>query len=72
MGEKSLDLWDIHILGMPLLVEQDVALDPRDIGLFPSTSSGHCGAHGKVLESYGVTNLIKQFLPTFAHVLISD
>ena len=40
---RSLDRWHIHILRMPLVVEQDAALDPRDMGLF--------SAHGAVLES---------------------
>jgi hypothetical protein len=43
------------------VVEQDVALDPRDVGVF--------GAQGIVFELYGVADLIKQFLGTSARVL---
>jgi hypothetical protein len=34
MGEKDLDFGDAHLSGMPLVVEQDVTLDPRDVGFF--------------------------------------
>jgi len=59
MSEESLDFWDTHILGIPFVVEQDVALDPCDIGLF--------GADGIVLDAYDITNLIKQSLATSFH-----
>jgi hypothetical protein len=44
---------------MPLVMEQDVALDPVDIGLF--------GPNGIVFDSDSVTDLIKELLGTFFH-----
>jgi len=40
VGEKGLNFRDSHLLWVSLAVEQDVALDPVHVGLFPSASSG--------------------------------
>jgi len=60
MGEKSFDFRDAHFLWMPFVMEQDIALDPVDIGLF--------GANRVVFDAYGLTNLVKKFLGTFFHL----
>jgi hypothetical protein len=34
MGEKGFDFWNAHFLGVALVVEQNVAMDLLDVGLF--------------------------------------
>jgi len=51
MGEEGLDLRDTHLSRVSFVVEQDVTLDPGDVGLF--------GANGIVLETYGLANLVQ-------------
>lgn len=50
MGEKSLDLWNAHAPWMAFVVEQDVALDPGDVGFL--------SADGIMLEAYGLANAV--------------
>ena len=51
MGEESLDLLATHVLWGPLVVEQDVAPGPTDVGFF--------GVDRIVLEPDGVTKLVE-------------
>ena len=51
VGQEGLDLRGAHLLGVALVVEEDEAFDPVDVGLF--------GADGVVLEADGLTNLIE-------------
>ena len=45
--------------GMPLVVEQNVAFYPRDIGLF--------GADRIVLDPYGLADPVEKLLRAFFH-----
>jgi len=47
------NFWCAHLGGMTLVVEQNVASDPIDVGLF--------GAKGVVFKAQGVAYLIQQF-----------
>jgi len=51
VGEESLDLGSAHFARMSFVVEQDVAFDPVNVGLF--------GADGVVFNSDGVTHLVE-------------
>jgi len=57
VGQESLDLWRPHFAGVALVVEQDVARDPADVGLF--------GADGIVLQPDGVADPVEQFFGMF-------
>ena len=68
VGEKGFDFGAAHFVGMALVMEQDEAGDPPDVGLF--------GADGVVLETDGVTDtstelsagLIEEFLGALFHI----
>ena len=59
MGEKGLDFRDAHFTRMLFIVEQDIALDPGDVGLF--------GANGVVFEPDGLSDLVEEFLGPLVH-----
>ena len=48
VGEKGLDLGAAHLVGVPFIVEQDVAPDPVHVRVF--------GADGVVLEAQGISD----------------
>ena len=47
-GEEAGDLWGAHLGRVALAVEEDVALDPRDVGVFGPAAIG-AGAQGGAL-----------------------
>jgi len=51
MGEEGCDFCVPHILGMALVVKEDVAFDPTNVGLF--------GADGVMFEANGIADLIE-------------
>ena len=51
VGEESFDFGGAHLVGVALVVEEDEAADPVDVGLF--------GADGVVFDPDGVTDLIE-------------
>ena len=53
VGDEGLDLGFCHVFGVAFLVEEDVAFDPFDVGLF--------GAVGVVFGAEGFAHLIEQF-----------
>ena len=59
MGEKGLDFGDAHFTWELFIVEQDVALDPGDVGLF--------GTDGLVFEPDGLSDLVEEFLGPSLH-----
>ena len=54
VGEKGLDFRRTHVLGMAFVVQQDVARDPADVGLF--------GAVGVMFQAQGVAHLVQKSL----------
>jgi hypothetical protein len=34
MSEEGFDFWDAHLFWLSFIVEEDVALDPIDVGTF--------------------------------------
>ena len=63
MGEKGFDFRDPYLLGMPLVMEEDVALDSVYVGLL--------GANGVDFEPDGLTHLVKQLFGRFVHRYLS-
>jgi hypothetical protein len=51
MAEKG--FWFSHLFGMALVMEQDKATNPFEVGLL--------GAIGIMLDAKGITDLLKQF-----------
>ena len=56
VGQEGLHLGSAHLLGMALVVEEDEAFDPVDVGL--------AGARRVVHETDGVIHLFEQLLWT--------
>jgi hypothetical protein len=54
MGEKRFDFGAIHLFGMPLVMEEDVPFDPRNVALLSSIRV--------VLQPNAITNLVKELL----------
>ncbi len=52
--EKSLNFGCTHLSRMPLLVEEDITLDPFLVRLF--------GAEGVMFQANGIADLIEDFL----------
>jgi hypothetical protein len=59
VGEKRVGFGRVHLCGMALLMEQEEAFDPLNVGLF--------GAVGIVLAADSIGNLAEQFTGAFAH-----
>lgn len=59
VGEEGLDFGSAHLGWVALVVEEDEAANPGDVGLF--------GADGIVFEPNSVTNLIEQFPGALFH-----
>jgi hypothetical protein len=53
VGQKGFDFGDTHVLGMTLVVKEDVAANPLDVGF--------CCPLGIMLEPNGTTDLVEQF-----------
>jgi hypothetical protein len=61
MGEKGLNFCAAHVQGILLVVEEDVAFGPGDVG--------GLSTYGIVLETEGITHLVKKFLRALCHFL---
>jgi hypothetical protein len=59
VGEEGFDLRGAHVPWVPLVVEQDEAFDPPDIGVF--------GADGVMLAADRIADLIEQCVGTSRH-----
>jgi hypothetical protein len=62
MGQKSLDLGSAHVGGMALVMEQDIACDPADVGLLRTDRV--------VLEADRITDLVEQPFGTWRILLM--
>ena len=60
VGEEGFDFRDAHVARVLFMVEQDVAPDPADVGLF--------GADRVVFEADGVADLVEEFFGAFVHL----
>ncbi len=59
MGEEGFNFGATHVLGMALVVKQNMARDPVDVSFL--------GADGIVFEAYGIADLIEEFLGSRLH-----
>jgi hypothetical protein len=63
VGEKGFDFCLSHLCGVAFIVKEDVALDPRDVGLLCSD--------GIMLYPNGVANTLQQSCGLFPHLSLS-
>jgi len=64
VGEKSLDLRRSHFAGMALVVEQDGAADPVQVGVLSTER--------EVFEADGISDLVEEFLGSWFHGCFSN